>query len=415
MKMNKNLHIPQGYRQTEVGVIPDDWSKLELNDIFNISSKKFNPIVSSENKKCIELEHLSQNTGVLLGFTNSKEQLSIKNIFTKGQILYGKLRPYLRKYWQSEFSGVCSSEIWVLNNKKITNKYLFQFIQTNKFNQVANVSTGSKMPRADWKYMSQIPFIIPPKQEQQKIADILTTWDNAINQQTTLIEKKQQLKKGLMQQLLTAKTRFSEFSDDWEIVKLNNIGITYNGLTKKTAIDFQNGSYKYIAYMNIFSNSKINTLISDFVQIQLNENQNKVQYGDIFFTTSSETPEEVGMSSVLLEDIENTYLNSFCFAYRLNNFDTLLPEFAQFYFRSFFVRYEILRLAQGSTRFNISKKEVLKIKILLPSVREQQKIAQVLTLADDEITKLQTELVLLKIQKKGLMQQLLTGKIRIKI
>jgi hypothetical protein len=144
------------------------------------------------------------------------------------------------------------------------------------------------------------------------------------------------------------------------------------GLTKKTAIDFQNGSYKYIAYMNIFSNSKINTLISDFVQIQLNENQNKVQYGDIFFTTSSETPEEVGMSSVLLEDIENTYLNSFCFAYRLNNFDTLLPEFAQFYFRSFFVRYEILRLAQGSTRFNISKKEVLKIKILLPSVREQQ-------------------------------------------
>jgi type I restriction enzyme S subunit len=415
MKMNKNLHIPQGYRQTEVGVIPDDWSKLELNDIFNISSKKFNPIVSSENKKCIELEHLSQNTGVLLGFTNSKEQLSIKNIFTKGQILYGKLRPYLRKYWQSEFSGVCSSEIWVLNNKKITNKYLFQFIQTNKFNQVANVSTGSKMPRADWKYMSQIPFIIPPKQEQQKIADILTTWDNAINQQTTLIEKKQQLKKGLMQQLLTAKTRFSEFSDDWEIVKLNNIGITYNGLTKKTAIDFQNGSYKYIAYMNIFSNSKINTLISDFVQIQLNENQNKVQYGDIFFTTSSETPEEVGMSSVLLEDIENTYLNSFCFAYRLNNFDTLLPEFAQFYFRSFFVRYEILRLAQGSTRFNISKKEVLKIKILLPSVREQQKIAQVLTLADDEITKLQTELVLLKIQKKGLMQQLLTVKIRIKI
>jgi type I restriction enzyme S subunit len=203
MKMDKNLHIPQGYRQTEVGVIPDDWSKLELNDIFNISSKKFNPIVSSENKKCIELEHLSQNTGVLLGFTNSKEQLSIKNIFTKGQILYGKLRPYLRKYWQSEFSGVCSSEIWVLNNKKITNKYLFQFIQTNKFNQVANVSTGSKMPRADWKYMSQIPFIIPPKQEQQKIADILTTWDNAINQQTTLIEKKQQLKKGLMQQLLT--------------------------------------------------------------------------------------------------------------------------------------------------------------------------------------------------------------------
>jgi type I restriction enzyme S subunit len=68
--------------------------------------------------------------------------------------------------------------------------------------------------------IEKIQLIRPPKQEQQKIADILTTWDNAINQQTTLIEKKQQLKKGLMQQLLTAKTRFSEFSDDWEIVKI---------------------------------------------------------------------------------------------------------------------------------------------------------------------------------------------------
>jgi type I restriction enzyme S subunit len=81
------------------------------------------------------------------------------------------------------------------------------------------------MPRADWKYMSQIPFIIPPKQEQQKIADILTTWDNAINQQTTLIEKKQQLKKGLMQQLLTAKTRFSEFEIKVLIFELLNIFI----------------------------------------------------------------------------------------------------------------------------------------------------------------------------------------------
>ncbi len=391
MKMNKNLHIPQGYRQTEVGVIPDDWSKLELNDIFNISSKKFNPIVSSENKKCIELEHLSQNTGVLLGFTNSKEQLSIKNIFTKGQILYGKLRPYLRKYWQSEFSGVCSSEIWVLNNKKITNKYLFQFIQTNKFNQVANVSTGSKMPRADWKYMSQIPFIIPPKQEQQKIADILTTWDNAINQQTTLIEKKQQLKKGLMQQLLTAKTRFSEFSDDWKIVKLCDIvkinkGKQLNkaGLSKIDKYPVVNGGISPSGYTNKWNVEKDTITIS--------EGGNSCGY--VNFITSKFWS---GGHCYSVTKINPNTVNKFLF------------QFLKLKERL------IMNLRVGSGLPNIQKKDIDLFKIKLPPTKEQQKIAQVLTLADDEITKLQTELALLKTQKKGLMQQLLTGKIRKKI
>ncbi|CAC9587051.1 Type I restriction-modification system, specificity subunit S [uncultured Gammaproteobacteria bacterium] len=391
MKMDKNLHIPQGYRQTEVGVIPDDWSKLELNDIFNISSKKFNPIVSSENKKCIELEHLSQNTGVLLGFTNSKEQLSIKNIFTKGQILYGKLRPYLRKYWQSEFSGVCSSEIWVLNNKKITNKYLFQFIQTNKFNQVANVSTGSKMPRADWKYMSQIPFIIPPKQEQQKIADILTTWDNAINQQTTLIEKKQQLKKGLMQQLLTAKTRFSEFSDDWKIVKLCDIvkinkGKQLNkaGLSKIDKYPVVNGGISPSGYTNKWNVEKDTITIS--------EGGNSCGY--VNFITSKFWS---GGHCYSVTKINPNTVNKFLF------------QFLKLKERL------IMNLRVGSGLPNIQKKDIDLFKIKLPPTKEQQKIAQVLTLADDEITKLQTELALLKTQKKGLMQQLLTGKIRIKI
>ena len=389
--MDKNLHIPQGYRQTEVGVIPDDWNKLELNDIFNISSKKFNPIVSSENKKCIELEHLSQNTGVLLGFTNSKEQLSIKNIFTKGQILYGKLRPYLRKYWQSEFSGVCSSEIWVLNNKKITNKYLFQFIQTNKFNQVANVSTGSKMPRADWKYMSQIPFIIPPKQEQQKIADILTTWDNAINQQTTLIEKKQQLKKGLMQQLLTAKTRFSEFSDDWKIVKLCDIvkinkGKQLNkaGLSKIDKYPVVNGGISPSGYTNKWNVEKDTITIS--------EGGNSCGY--VNFITSKFWS---GGHCYSVTKINPNTVNKFLF------------QFLKLKERL------IMNLRVGSGLPNIQKKDIDLFKIKLPPTKEQQKIAQVLTLADDEITKLQTELALLKTQKKGLMQQLLTGKIRIKI
>ena len=150
--------------------IKQHWQKIELNEILSISSKKFNPIGNNENKKCVELEHLSQETGKLLGYTNSSEQQSIKNSFEEEQILFGKLRPYLKKFWKAEFEGVCSSEIWVMNGKKVKNDFLFYLVQTEKFNQIANVSSGSKMPRADWNYMSEIPFDLPPLKEQERIA-----------------------------------------------------------------------------------------------------------------------------------------------------------------------------------------------------------------------------------------------------
>ena len=395
--------------------IKQHWQKIELNEILSISSKKFNPISNNENKKCVELEHLSQETGKLLGYTNSSEQQSIKNSFEEGQILFGKLRPYLKKFWKAEFEGVCSSEIWVMNGKKVKNDFLFYLVQTEKFNQIANVSSGSKMPRADWNYMSEIPFDIPPLKEQEKIAEILTTWDEAITKQTELLRAKELQKKALMQKLLSGEVRFDGFSDKWEEVRLGEIGNSFNGLSGKTGEDFGIGEAKYITYKNIFNYSKIKLDIFENVQISNDEKQNLVQFGDIFFTVSSETPEEVGMSSVLLNNVSNTYLNSFCFGYRLNNFNTLDPYFARFYFRSFQMRDKISRLAQGSTRFNLSKNEIMKLKIKLPSLPEQQKIAEVLSLADDEINLLKNELEELNLQKKALMQKLLTGQARVKV
>ncbi len=126
----------------------------------------------------------------------------------------------------------------------------------------------------------------------------------------------------------------------------------------------------------------------------------------IFFTTSSETPDEIGMSSVLLEDVKDVYLNSFCFGFRLNSFEKMLPEFARFLFRSKVVRNEIKKLAQGSTRYNMSKTELLKLEILLPSIKEQKEIS---TFLGSLYQKIQTEKAILEqleIQKKYLLQQM---------
>ncbi|MBE0492325.1 MAG: restriction endonuclease subunit S, partial [Sulfurospirillum sp.] len=262
---------------------------------------------------------------------------------------------------------------------------------------------------------AELKIPLPTFKEQQKIAHILTTWDEAIMKQEKLIKEKEQLKKGLMQKLLSGEVRFDGFSDEWKEYILGNIGKTFGGLSGKTAEDFGSGGSKYITYKSIFDSSEINLTRRESVSVSINEEQNLVQFGDVFFTVSSETPEEVGMSSVLLQKVENTYLNSFCFGYRIHDFNILEPKFARFYFRSFYLRDKLMRLAQGSTRFNISKNEVLKLQVNIPSLAEQQKIAEVLSLADDEISLLKNEFEELKLQKKALMQKLLTGQVRVKV
>src|SRR5690554_4019024 len=127
-------------------------TKIEFGKIAERSKLKYNPKSSTENYPCIELEHLSQGSGILIGYVDSSLQKSVKNKFNKGDVLFGKLRPYLKKFLLAPFDGVCSSEIWVLEGKKVSNKYLHYLIQTSKFNYEVNKTSGSKMPRADWEY-----------------------------------------------------------------------------------------------------------------------------------------------------------------------------------------------------------------------------------------------------------------------
>ena len=181
---------------------------------------------------------------------------------------------------------------------------------------------------------------------------------------------------------------FPEFSGEWEKCTLGSIGETFNGLTGKSAVDFGSGS-PYITYKSIFDSSKIDISKVEYVKIteteRVKQTQNEVEYGDIFFTTSSETPEEVGMASVLLSEIRDCYLNSFCFGYRLFDKCIYQPDFFRFYLRSSNLRKKIAILAQGSTRFNISKNEVMKMPIFLPSLAEQRKISKLLSLIEDRI------------------------------
>ncbi|RQP09785.1 MAG: restriction endonuclease subunit S, partial [Chryseobacterium sp.] len=219
------------------------------------------------------------------------------------------------------------------------------------------------------------------------------------------IESLESLMKGMSQKLFTRKIRFKEFTDEWKEVRLGKIGETFNGLTGKTKDDFGQGK-PYIQYKQIFDSTKIQIQDCELVEISENENQNCVKYGDIFFTTSSETPNEIGMSSVLLDEVDEMYLNSFCFGYRTFSFDILTPLFASFFFRSSIFRNKIVQLAQGSTRYNMSKVELMKLSISLPFIQEQTKIADFLSKISDKIETEKKILELLEQQKKYFLQNL---------
>ena len=164
-------------------------------------SEKYDPKCNAH-AACIELEHIEQETGRIIGSTCADYQNSIKTVCKPGDVMFGKLRPYLRKYAFVQKECVCSSEIWSLIPTDIViPKYLFYLIQSKAFMKVANVSSGTKMPRAEWSTIAKSGYLIPSKDDQQATVDILETTDRIIASHVASYDRFIEYKKGLLQRL----------------------------------------------------------------------------------------------------------------------------------------------------------------------------------------------------------------------
>ena len=188
-----------------------DWERKRFSCIATKISDSHNPKNSEKNYECIELESLSSESGQLLKTFNSSNTKSTKTKFIKGDVLFGKLRPYLKKYNRAQFDGVCTSEIWVLRPKSVPSMFLYYVVHSRSFNRMANIQSGSKMPRSDWKIVSQSNFMIPSDHmEQQKIAAFLSSIDRKVEQLNRKKALLEQYKKGMMQKLFSQEIRFKD-------------------------------------------------------------------------------------------------------------------------------------------------------------------------------------------------------------
>ena len=344
----------------------------------------------------------------------SNKLLHSTQIFEKDLVIVRVGYPGATAVVPPELNGVnCASMVIVRRGKYDADYLCYLFNSEIGQSQVSNASYGSAQSCFNIGSAINFKFPVPPLAEQQTIAAALGEMDALLAAQRARLAKQRAVKQGLLQGLLSGEKRLPGFAGEWEVKRLGDIGKTYGGLTGKSKKDFEGGKAPYITFMNVMSNSVIDTRRFEFVQITLKDKQNKVLKGDLLFNTSSETPEEVGMCAVLQEEVRDLYLNSFCFGFRLGNETETNAVFLVYYLRSSFGRQLFYASAQGATRYNLSKVNFNKLSIPLPSPDEQRAIADVLTEADAHLAALEAEHAKTQLLKQGMMQNLLTGKIRL--
>lgn len=323
-----------------------------------------------------------------LNFDNAKlisiedyERLSKKIKPEKGDILFARYASVgAVRFVETHLKFTVSYSCAILKNSaNIDGLYLFYSLQSNKVqHQVELEINAGSQKNIGIDSLKKIIITFPENKEQVKLSCFIKKLNTLICQHQKKHDKLLSIKKSLLEKMFPKQgekdpgIRFSGFSGEWERKILGDIGSSYSGLSGKTKDDFGHGQGRFITYMNVFSNTVVNKSLLE--PIEIDSKQNEVKQGDFLFTISSETPDEVGMSSVWMEDTSNVYLNSFCFGLRPTQ--KIDHYYLVFMLRSSSFRKQMTVLAQGISRYNISKNKAMDLQIRIPNVDEQTKIGK---------------------------------------
>ena len=276
--------------------------------------------------------------------------------------------------------------------------FVFSQLHTHRYwRWVSIMSARSGQPGINSQEYSSFPIYTTSIEEESKIAKLLSLLDERIATQNKIIDKLQSLIKGLNDSL------YAQYGGK-VLTSFAELGTSYSGLSGKSAQDFGSGK-PFITYLNVYSNNVINENEFQYVVIKDDEKQNVAEYGDVLFTLSSETPEEVGIGSVYLGK-EKVYLNSFCFGIHITNTEVAFPPYLSYYVSSTAFRKFIYPYAQGSTRFNLCKADFEKASIKLPTLENQKRIYSILSHIDSKIETERQMLDLYNSQKQYLLHQM---------
>jgi type I restriction enzyme, S subunit len=298
---------------------------------------------------------------------------------------------------------------------KINASFLSNVLRSNFVqNQILRALNQSAQANLFINHINSLVIPLPPLLEQCRIAEVLGVWDESIDLLEKLIGRVRSRKQGLMQQLLTGKKRFKEFEgSEWRTVKLIEVAEVIVSPVDKLTVDGET-SVLLCNYTHVYHNIRITKALNFMIATATEKEIAKFTLikGDVIITKDSETPNDIAVPSYVSEDLGNVVCGYHLSILRPRK-NEIDGEYLSYLLSTAEIRYYFFTLANGATRFGLSVGSIEKAQFNLPPLPEQEKIAAVLSAADEEISTLEKQLAAYKQQKLGLMQQLLTGSIRI--
>ena len=401
----------KGYKHTKFGWIPEEWEIKSLENIGDFSKGKgiSKNEITTTGKPCIRYAEIYTKYNFYTDNFDSyisEESATNSRKISYGDLLFagsgetiediGKCVAFLGKV--DAFAG---GDIVILSPKEEDSKFLgFLLNHTIANRQKYKLGQGHSVVHIYSSGLKKLKVPIPPLPEQQKIATILSTWDSAIAKQQQLIAAKQQFKKGLMQLLLTGKKRFEGFEREWEEIKLSSVSTFTNGKAHEQDITID-GKFVVVNSKFISTDGKIRK--------QTNVQASPLNKNDIVMVMSDVPNGRALAKCYIIEENEKYSLNQRICSLKTKTMDVDFLK-NQLNRNKYYLKFN-----DGISQTNLKKKEVLNCPILRPEIKEQQKITLVLNAADKEIELLQKEFGHLRVQKRGLMQKLLTGNIRVEL
>lgn len=292
-------------------------------------------------------------------------------------------------------------------------RFFYYYFSHHFYDRIMSMTAKSSVDSVRMEMIADMEIPCPSRSEQEAIASALDDVEALALGLEAVIAKKRGVEIAAAEQLLSGRLRLNGSTARWRRVRLGDVGSTFGGLTGKSGADFGRGSGRYVTFLNVIRNVIVDPAELSPVVIRDAEVQAVVRPGDLLLNGSSETPEEVGMASAVGETLVGAYLNSFCFGFRIRADAQLDPVFVAYLLRSGCGRALIYSLAQGATRYNLSKAAFLDLVLTVPPMLEQKAIASVLIDLDAELSLLEVRLAKTRDLKLAMAQELLSGRTRL--
>lgn len=400
---------------------PSGWNDFRLGDICTRVQGHYQPDPNGT-RLYLGLEHLAQGLPMLVGRGNEADVKSSKNAFQPNDVLFGKLRPYLRKCVLMQEEGVCSTDILVFRaNDKVLPQYLCYLCHTDQFIGHAKATTsGVQHPRTSWNSLSEFCLTLPPIEEQCRIAHVLTTVQTAIEQQAQLIDLTRELKSALMRKLFTEglrgekqkETEIGLVPKSWEHLRLEKTGDVIYGIQAAVANNLQPVGMKILTNKNITLDGQIVLDNINYFELKTKRHfETILKRGDILFNWRSGSKEHIGKTAYFNLDGEYTH-SSFILRIRPN--DNVNGRFLFWYL--YFLRasgYFLQKHDISSVNATFNKSAVDALSVFFPAKDEQEEVASILHTVDVKIALLMQKRDIQEELFRTLLHQLMTSQTRV--